>query len=145
MILPTSLVDFSFVLYPALRLMNGFKVPEIYFQYDLFLSYLALLWLKLNYSLESFAYLRASVFFPVFCSIFFLRRQVFQDKRPCHRICFVASYFTLLCHMGSYSRGIPGISHPTRFMDHPDDYRILERAKALVGGSLNRVISIVPP
>ncbi len=80
MILPSSLVDLSFILYPGLRMFYGAKIPDIYFQYDLFLSYLALLWFKLNYSLESFAYLGQVSFFLFFVVSFFFADKFFKSK-----------------------------------------------------------------
>lgn len=80
MILPSSPVDLSFVLYPGLRMFYGAKVSEIYFQYDLFLSYLALLWFKLDYSLASFAYLGQVSFFLFFAASFLFADKFFKSK-----------------------------------------------------------------
>lgn len=80
MVYPASLPDLSFVMYPALRLMHGFKVSEIYFQYDIFLSLLAVLWLKLNNSLASFAYLGQFSYFLFFIASFFFADKYFKSK-----------------------------------------------------------------
>ena len=45
---PISVPDFSYIWAPALRILNGFSLSQIYFQYDLFLSLLAAIWMKLN-------------------------------------------------------------------------------------------------
>ncbi|MFI5196354.1 MAG: LamG-like jellyroll fold domain-containing protein [Chitinophagales bacterium] len=77
---PPSLVDLAFILDPALRLIHGFKVSEIYFQYDLFLSFLAYAWMKLNFAIEWFPYLGTLSFFLFFISIFFFSDRFFQTK-----------------------------------------------------------------
>jgi len=46
--------NFVFVFFPAVQLLHNVPIREIYFQYDLFLSGLALSWLKLGLSMGSF-------------------------------------------------------------------------------------------
>jgi len=80
MILPSSLVDLSFILYPAMRMMYGAKIPDIYFQYDLLLSFIAFVWMKLNYSIETFPYLGQVSYFIFFVGIFFFSDRYFKAK-----------------------------------------------------------------
>ena len=80
MIFPSSLTDLSFVLYPALRLIHGAKISEIYFQYDMLLSFIAYIWMKLNFSIESFAYLGQVSYFLFFIASFFFADRLFKSK-----------------------------------------------------------------
>lgn len=77
---PASLTDLQFVLDPALRLFHGFKVSEIYFQYDLFLSYLALFWMKMSWGLDSFTYLANIAFFLFFLGCLYFSESMFKTK-----------------------------------------------------------------
>lgn len=79
MIVPSMLVDMSFILYPAVRMMNGVSIPDIYFQYDLYLSFLGLVWLK-NFSLASFPYIGQISFFLFFVVAFFFTDKYFKSK-----------------------------------------------------------------
>ena len=76
----TSANDLAFLLAPALRLKTGAKFSEIYFQYDIFLSLLGLLWLKLNWALESFPYLAQLSFFLFFLGCFIFSDRFFKTK-----------------------------------------------------------------
>src|SRR4030095_10851818 len=60
---PSSKIDLMYVLAPALRLTQGFKVSEIYFQYDLLLSGLGFFWIKFLLALDWFSYLGQASFF----------------------------------------------------------------------------------
>ncbi|MFI5196353.1 MAG: tetratricopeptide repeat protein, partial [Chitinophagales bacterium] len=77
---PTSLTDLSYILDPALRLMHGFKVSEIYFQYDIFLSSIALLWMKMNWDIMAFPYIGQVSFFLFFICAFFFTDKYFRSK-----------------------------------------------------------------
>ena len=77
---PPSLTDLQFIIDPALRLMHGFKVSDIYFQYDLFLSFLAIAWMKMNTSLEMFPYLGQVSFFLFYIGIFFFSDRFFKSR-----------------------------------------------------------------
>jgi len=76
----TSLSDLEYITGPALRLMHGFKTSEIYFQYDLFLSYLAFGCMKLKLALEWFPYLGQISFFLFFIGAFFFSERFFLSK-----------------------------------------------------------------
>lgn len=77
---PPSVSDLMYVLAPSLRLYYGFKVSEIYFQYDLFLSYLGYAWMKMNIALEWFPYLGTISFFLFFVGSFFFADKYFKTK-----------------------------------------------------------------
>ncbi len=77
---PTSTTDLSFVLCPALRLMHGSTIPETYFQYDLFLSFLALAWMKMGLLLDNFPYLGQVSFFLFFAGSFLFGEKYFKTK-----------------------------------------------------------------
>lgn len=80
MIVPSVLVDMSFMLYPAVRMMNGVKIPDIYFQYDLYLSFVAWAWLKMNFSMESYPYIGQIAYFLFFIATFFFTDKYFKSK-----------------------------------------------------------------
>ncbi len=77
---PTSLYDLSFIVDPAMRLMQGCKVTEIYFQYDLLLSLIAMAWMKMNFAIEWLPYISQIMFFVFFITSFFFANKYFQSK-----------------------------------------------------------------
>ena len=77
---PPSLVDFDFIFSPGLRFYHGFKVAEVYSQYDLFLSFLAYAWMKLNLAIEWFPYIGTFAFFLFFLASFFFSDRFFKTK-----------------------------------------------------------------
>lgn len=76
----TSRTDLMFILDPAYRLFHGFKVSEIYFQYDIYLSLLGLAWMKMNMDIGYFAYLAQLSFFLFFVGSFFFSDRFFKHK-----------------------------------------------------------------
>ncbi|MES2592101.1 MAG: LamG-like jellyroll fold domain-containing protein [Bacteroidota bacterium] len=76
-----SVFDYSFILSPALRLINGAPLSDIYFQYDLFLSLLAALWMKLNIDLNLFQLLGQLSFYLLFIGIFIFSKKFFINKK----------------------------------------------------------------
>lgn len=76
-----SVFDYSFILSPALRLLNGNPLSEIYFQYDLFLSLLAALWMKLDINLNLFQLLGQLSFFALFIGVFIFSKKFFINKK----------------------------------------------------------------
>ena len=77
---PSSKVDLMYVLAPALRLADGFKISEIYFQYDLLLSFLGLCWMKLQMPLDWFPYLGQASYFLFFVGAFLFAQSFFRNK-----------------------------------------------------------------
>lgn len=76
-----SVFDYSFILSPALRLLNGAPLSDIYFQYDLFLSLLAALWMKLNIDLNLFQLLGQLSFYLLFIGIFIFSKKFFINNK----------------------------------------------------------------
>ena len=77
---PASLFDLMFILDPALRMVHGFKVSEIYFQYDLFLSFIAFGWMKMNLALDWFPYVGQVSYFLFFIAAFLFADRFFKTK-----------------------------------------------------------------
>lgn len=77
---PLSIPDFSFLLGPAMKLMQGEKLADIYFQYDVFLSLLVSLWMKLKLDLNHFQVLGQLSYYLLFTSLFIISRKIFYNK-----------------------------------------------------------------
>jgi hypothetical protein len=75
-----SYLDYTYVWAPAYRLVRGFALSDIYFQYDLLLSALAAVYMKLGINLGYFQILGQFSFFLFFLSILFFARSFFQNK-----------------------------------------------------------------
>jgi len=78
---PIGIFDYSYILAPALRLLNGFHVSEIYFQYDLFLSLLAAAWMNLKMDLNSFQVVGEASVYLFFIGVFVLAYNLFENKK----------------------------------------------------------------
>jgi hypothetical protein len=76
-----SVYDYGFILSPALRLYYGDRIRDIYFQYDLFLSFIGLMWLKLKLSLNYFYLISESTYYLLFFGLFVLSKRLFANKR----------------------------------------------------------------
>lgn len=72
--------DLTYILCPALKLKYGDNISDIYFQYDIFLSLIALLYMKLKIALAWFAYLGQFSFFLLFISLFFFTDRFLKSK-----------------------------------------------------------------
>ncbi len=79
-IAPPSLTDLMYILAPAYRLQHGFKVSDIYFQYDMLLSYLALACMKSGNSIELIPYIGQITFFLFYVGCFFFADKFFKSK-----------------------------------------------------------------
>jgi len=77
---PSSSVDFMFLLAPALRLMHGFTIRETYFQYDLYISFLLLAWMKMKIAIDWFPYVGQVTYFLLFIGAFFFADGFFKTK-----------------------------------------------------------------
>jgi hypothetical protein len=80
---PIAVYDYSYIFFPAMKLLNGVPLTEIYFQYDLFLSLIAAFWLKLEWSVHSFQWLGQLSFLLYFIGIYALSYRLFQKKNLC--------------------------------------------------------------
>ena len=78
--MPIFSMDYSFIFAPALRIIHHFKLSEIYLQYDLLLSLLAALWMKLNLDLNYFQILGQISLYLFLLLAFFFARRLFLKK-----------------------------------------------------------------
>lgn len=72
--------DSGFIFSPALRLANGVKPSEIYFQYDLFPSLIELIGIKMNMAFEFFQYAVQFAHFALFMGLLLFGRSFFRNK-----------------------------------------------------------------
>jgi hypothetical protein len=78
---PVAAGDYSYIIAPALRLLHGFRLPEIFFQYDLLLSLLAAGLMKLNIPVNFLQVAGQAGIYAFFIGIFLFSQQVFKDKK----------------------------------------------------------------
>lgn len=78
---PIEWYDYAYILAPALRLLHGARISEIYFQYDLLLSLIGLAWMKLRLDLNSFQVVGQCSYYLFLLGVFAFSRQWFLDKR----------------------------------------------------------------
>lgn len=83
-----SWIDYEYIFAPALRILQGFGLKDIYFQYDVFLSLIALLFLKLKISLGYFPLLGQLSFYMFFLLSFIFAKRLFKN--------YMLPYFLLL-------------------------------------------------
>lgn len=77
---PFSIGDYAYVLAPALRVLQGAPLRELYLQYDLLLSLVAAAWLKLGIEPNIFYLLMQASYYGFFIAAFALSRRLFADK-----------------------------------------------------------------
>lgn len=76
-----STFDYAFTLAPAMRLIQGVPIHAIYFQYDLLISLIAALWLKLGlkpYDLQIIGMISA---FAFLLGMYIFSKQYFLEKK----------------------------------------------------------------
>lgn len=78
---PIEWYDYSFMLAPALRLLHGAGISEIYLPYDLLLSLIGWVWMKLRLDLNSFQVLAQCAYYLLLLGVFAFSRRWFLDKR----------------------------------------------------------------
>jgi hypothetical protein len=78
---PISWIDYSYIFAPALRLLNGAPISDIYFQYDLLPSLLAAAWMKLGPDLNSFQILAQGGYYAAILGVFLLSEKLFYNKQ----------------------------------------------------------------
>jgi hypothetical protein len=78
---PIEWYDYSYSLAPALRLIHGAGISEVYFQYDLFLSLIGLAWMKMRLDLNSIQMVAQFAYFLLMISVFAFSRRWLIDKR----------------------------------------------------------------
>ena len=77
---PINFSDYSYIFAPALRIIHHFKLSEIYFRYDLLLSLLAVLWMKLGIDLNYFQVLGQFSLYLFLLVSFFFSKRLFLKK-----------------------------------------------------------------
>lgn len=78
---PLSWFDYQYILAPALRLLHGAAISEVYFQYDLLPSLIGLAWMKLQLDLNMFQMVAQCAYYLLLLGLFAFSRQWFLDKR----------------------------------------------------------------
>lgn len=73
--------DIQYIFAPALRLLHGAKVSEIYFQYDLLLSLIVWAWMELQLDLNLFQMVAQLSFYLLLLGLFVFSSKWFLDKR----------------------------------------------------------------
>lgn len=77
---PISWDDYTYIFAPALQLLKGTAIHDIYFQYDLLPSLLATIWMKLGLNLNTFQVLGQAAYYIAILWVFLLSRQLFKKK-----------------------------------------------------------------
>ncbi len=78
---PLSWYDYQHILAPALRLLHGAGVSEVYFQYDFLLSLIGLAWLELGLDPNQFQIVGQCAYYLLLLGLFGFSGQWFLDKR----------------------------------------------------------------
>ena len=76
-----SLVDYSFILAPTIRLLQGAQIQDIYLQYDLLPSLISAAWLNLDLRLETVEVIGQLSMFIFMVAVFGFSRSFFRDQR----------------------------------------------------------------
>lgn len=72
--------NYVYIFSPAQKLLQGFDLRQIYFQYDFFLSVIAALWMKIGLDLTQFQVLGQLSYFGAILTIFLMARNLFQER-----------------------------------------------------------------
>jgi len=72
--------DTSYIFTPALQLLHGVKLTDLYFQYDVLLSLIAALWLKLGIDPALFQRLGQGTLYLLIVGIYLFSRRFFVNK-----------------------------------------------------------------
>lgn len=78
---PFSEFDYNFILMPGLRLYHGFKLSEIYFQYDVFLSGLVYILMLLKIPIYYFQVVGQYSYIVAAFAIFFISKKMLIEKK----------------------------------------------------------------
>ncbi len=77
---PITWDDYTYIFAPALQLLKGTAIHDIYFQYDLLPSLLATIWMKLGLNLNTFQVLGQAAYYVSILGTYLLSRKLFQKK-----------------------------------------------------------------
>lgn len=78
---PASMFDYSFIIAPAIRLLEGASPTEVYMQYDLLMSLLAAAWLHIGGALNNIECIGQASMYAFFFGSFIFSMRFFRDKR----------------------------------------------------------------
>ncbi len=78
---PFSTTDYEYIFAPALRLLNHFPIKDIYFQYDIFLSLIAALFMKFKIDLNLYQIIGQLSYYALFLGSFFFSKKLFLHKK----------------------------------------------------------------
>ncbi len=109
---PASLsLDLSCILAPALRLRDGFPLREVYFQYDLFPSLIAMAWQRLGGDPAMFFICTRASFFLFLGGCFMVTRRLFADRRLAGlllvALCVVRIYGNIIDNLNAFPQVTP--------------------------------------
>lgn len=80
---PNSEFDYNFITMPALRLFHGVSINDIYFQYDMFLSFIAYGFLLLKIPLHYFQLIGQYSYLIAAIGLFFISKKILiENKLP---------------------------------------------------------------
>jgi hypothetical protein len=77
---PIGAINYAYIFAPAQKLLEGVKLSQIYFQYDLFITLVAALWMKLGFNLTLFQILGQLSNFVAILGIFLMARSLFRQR-----------------------------------------------------------------
>lgn len=77
---PIASINYAYIFAPAQKLLEGVKLSQIYFQYDLFITLVAALWMKLGFNLTLFQILGQLSNFVAILGIFLMARSLFRQR-----------------------------------------------------------------
>ena len=93
---PYSPADYNYVLLPAMRILHGFALNQTGFQYDHLLSLLAVLWMKLGFSIYSVHYLGRVIVFAFLLVAYLFGQRYFLHK--CYGLYYLISAALLMIY-----------------------------------------------
>ncbi len=73
-------LDCGYIFDPALRILQGFKIKDTYFQYDLLFSLIAAAWIKMGFGYNSFQSIGQLSYYLAILMLFHLALQLFRKK-----------------------------------------------------------------
>ncbi len=131
-----SIFDYSFIFSPALRILNHVDLKDIYFQYDMLLSLIAALWMKLGMDLNLFQVVGQFSFYVLFLASFFFSKKFFIRKQLAYYLLFVLVLVKVYALM--HDPVLVFQVTPLRL-----DWWILVFILAFMNGMYNRLLGIV--
>lgn len=72
--------DYSYIFFPAYQWLSGVSIADIYFQYDILIAFLAMCWMKIGMSLDSFQVVIELSYFVLLITMYLVSRRIFHSK-----------------------------------------------------------------